>query len=77
MFHDTAEAFPHIVAGDSADDRGLLIRPGLSQQLSGDCDLESCLAGTGMEAGGRAAARAGHSLGDSKAKCVSCFADRG
>lgn len=68
MFHDAAKAFPHVVAGDSADDCGLLIRPGLSQQLARDCDLESCLAGTGMEAGSRTSARAGHSLGDSKAE---------
>lgn len=77
VFHDAAKAFSHVLASDSADDCGLLIRPGLSQQLTGDCDLESCLAGPGMEAGGRAATRAGHSLGDPKAECVSCVADSG
>ena len=68
MFHDAAEPFAHVVAGDTTNDRSLLIRPSLSEQLPSDCNLKSPLTRARVEAGGCAAASAGHSLGDSKAK---------
>lgn len=81
VFHDAAEPFPHVMAGDAANGSLLPGGPRLSEQLRGDGNLKGALSGPGLETRGGTATGARHSLGNAKRERVfahvDCLGDAG